>query len=32
MYRHTVFLCLKNGTLQNNESYLRNVVDIPYLE
>jgi len=30
--RHTIFLCLKNGTLQNNEPYQRNVVHIPYLE
>jgi len=30
--RHTIFLRLKNGTLQNNEPYQRNVVHVPYLE
>ena len=26
IYKHTKFLCLKNGTLQNNEPYQINVV------
>jgi len=29
--RHTIFLCLENGTLQNNEPYQKNAV-MPYLD